>query len=91
VLLWKTYGEIYQVDIGGPCVLVRCMSSSDILSTLGRRMVMINTYELLAEIYDEKRFHKIVAGPLGELREHLIGDALFTAQTGEKNWGLARS
>lgn len=67
------------------------MSSSDVLSTLGRRLIVVNTYKLQTEIHDEKRFHKIVAGPLAELRDHLTGDGLFTAQTGEKNWGLARS
>lgn len=67
------------------------MSSSNVLSTLGRRLIVVNTYKLQAEVHDEKRFHKIVAGPLVELRDHLTGDGLFTAQTGEKNWGLARS
>lgn len=40
------------------------------------------------ELCDEKRFTKIVAGPLKEVRNG-IHDGLFTAHPGEHNWELA--
>jgi len=43
---------------------------------------------LLNELCDEKRFGKLVAASLGELREG-IHDGLFTAQNDEENWHLA--
>ncbi|PVG00114.1 bifunctional P-450/NADPH-P450 reductase [Serendipita vermifera] len=54
----------------------------------GRTLNVINSQRLAAEICDEKRFHKVVAGGLRELRT-LVGDALFTAEHGEPNWAIA--
>ncbi|KAF7514665.1 hypothetical protein G7054_g15119 [Neopestalotiopsis clavispora] len=44
--------------------------------------VIISSYELADEIYDESRFDKNIEGPLKEARI-LIGDGLFSARTTE--------
>ena len=49
---------------------------------------MVSNYELFNEICDEKRFTKILGGPLLELRL-AIHDGLFTAHPGEHAWGVA--
>jgi cytochrome P450/NADPH-cytochrome P450 reductase len=54
----------------------------------GTERLFITTQELLNEICDEKRFTKVVAGSLNEVRNG-IGDGLFTARHGEHNWELA--
>jgi cytochrome P450/NADPH-cytochrome P450 reductase len=41
-------------------------------------------------LFDEKRFRKRVAGLIEVLRNGL-GDGLFTAQSDEENWGIART
>lgn len=53
----------------------------------------MSSQELVNEICDEKRFRKIVGGPLKEIRA-FAGDGLFTAQTfppaqTEPNWAKA--
>lgn len=40
------------------------------------------------EICDEKRFTKLVSGPLEQVRNS-VGDGLFTAHFGEHNWEVA--
>jgi hypothetical protein len=55
----------------------------------GRTVIMINNQRLAHEVLDEKRFRKIVAGALKEIRI-LVGDGLFTAHDGEPNWAVAR-
>lgn len=55
----------------------------------GATRVIISSVELMDEICNEERFVKAVAGgPLMEVRNG-IGDGLFTAHHGEKNWGVA--
>jgi len=58
------------------------------LTYFGKRRIFINSVDLLAEVCDEKRFSKNVAGPLAELRAG-VHDGLFTAHPGEKNWEVA--
>ncbi|KAJ7771297.1 fatty acid hydroxylase [Mycena maculata] len=73
VLLAKTYGEIFQLNI------------------LGTTSVHVNTQALVAEVSDEKRFQKIIAAGLLEVR-NALGDALFTASVGrneEEGYGIA--
>lgn len=53
-------------------------------------MVVISSHALFQEVCDEKRFHKVIMGPLQELRK-FVKDALFTAHNGEPNWGIART
>ncbi|CAF3529240.1 unnamed protein product [Fusarium graminearum] len=54
----------------------------------GHREVMICSRDLLDELCDETRFHKIVTGGVDKLRP-LAGDGLFTAQHGNHDWGIA--
>ncbi|KAM0341685.1 hypothetical protein ACHAPU_009933 [Fusarium lateritium] len=49
---------------------------------------MICSRELLDEICDESRFHKLVVGGVEKLRP-LAGDGLFTAQHDNQDWGIA--
>jgi cytochrome P450/NADPH-cytochrome P450 reductase len=44
---------------------------------IGRRQIVLNSYELLNEVSDEKRFKKVIAGSLNEVRR-AAGDGLFT-------------
>lgn len=46
-------------------------------SCTGRRVLMCNSYELQNELSDDKRFKKVVRGPLEQVR-HATGDGLFT-------------
>ena len=39
--------------------------------------MVINSYDLLKDICDDKKFHKTIAGPLAEAR-NALGDGLFT-------------
>ncbi|THH28054.1 hypothetical protein EUX98_g6131 [Antrodiella citrinella] len=57
-------------------------------NVLGRRSVVVNSYRLLNEVCDDKRFYKNLSGPLVETRAGLA-DGLFTAYTGEESWGIA--
>ncbi|KAK6212271.1 hypothetical protein LQW54_005402 [Pestalotiopsis sp. IQ-011] len=50
--------------------------------------VIISSYELAKECYDESRFDKNVEGPLKEARI-LIGDGLFSGYSDEHNWEKA--
>ncbi|KAJ7622599.1 fatty acid hydroxylase [Mycena polygramma] len=58
------------------------------LDLLGNTMICLCSYALVNEVSDETRFHKRVNGPLREVR-NLVGDALFTAEDNEPNWGIA--
>ena len=54
----------------------------------GEHVVVINSYELLNEVCDEKRFKKVPLGGLAQLRNG-VGDGLFTAFSEEDNWAIA--
>ena len=58
------------------------------LTTGGFTRLIIGNVELMNEICDEKRFTKIVAGALNQVRNG-THDGLFTAHPGEHNWELA--
>ncbi|KAL9134513.1 MAG: hypothetical protein Q9175_004304 [Cornicularia normoerica] len=66
-------------DIYGPIYELRLPSGN---------LIVVSNHELFDEICDEKRFTKIVGGPLFELRL-AIHDGLFTAHPGEHAWGVA--
>jgi len=58
------------------------------LEFFGRRLLLLSSQELVAEICDESRFRKSVHHTLESLRD--IGrDGLFTAYSDEPNWGKA--
>ncbi|KAK6078628.1 bifunctional P-450/NADPH-P450 reductase [Seiridium cupressi] len=48
-------------------------------------VVIVSSYDLINEVYDESRFEKHVEGGLEVLRE-VIGDGHFSAYSHEKNW-----
>ncbi|KAH9931026.1 cytochrome P450 [Amylocystis lapponica] len=53
-----------------------------------RRMVIVNSYELMNDVCDDKKFYKNIAGTFMQVR-HGLGDGLFTAKGDEENWALA--
>ncbi|VUC35613.1 unnamed protein product [Clonostachys rosea] len=55
---------------------------------LGRTIVFVAGANLAEEICDEKRFRKLVSGPIIEIRA-AVHDALFTAFHHEESWGIA--
>ncbi|GJE90389.1 bifunctional P-450/NADPH-P450 reductase [Phanerochaete sordida] len=59
------------------------------LNMLGKKLVVVNSQELLHEVSDEKRFRKVVQSGLVEVR-NAAGDGLFTAHVPkEQNWFIA--
>lgn len=54
----------------------------------GQLISVVSSRELAAELCDASRFTKYLHGPLRQLRL-VAGDALFTAETHEPNWGCA--
>ncbi|KAL3421663.1 bifunctional P-450/NADPH-P450 reductase [Phlyctema vagabunda] len=54
----------------------------------GEEKIFISNHALLNEACDEKRFSKIVAGALNQIRNG-VEDGLFTAHPGEHNWEVA--
>ncbi|CAG7564439.1 unnamed protein product [Fusarium equiseti] len=53
-----------------------------------QREIMVCSRDLLDELCDETRFHKLVTGGVHKLRP-LAGDGLFTAQHNNHDWGVA--
>ncbi len=60
------------------------------LDMMGQPLVIASGYELVHELSDEKRFGKVVRGPLRRVRA-IGGDGLFTADTTEPNWSKAHN
>ena len=60
------------------------------LKLINRKLIIVSDSKLIDELCDEKRFHKIVAGPVEKLRV-LAGDGLFTAHNTEPNWQKAHN
>lgn len=58
------------------------------IGMLGHGMILLSSQALVNEVCDEKRFAKGVHHSLKQLRD-IGGDGLFTAATGEANWGKA--
>jgi cytochrome P450/NADPH-cytochrome P450 reductase len=54
----------------------------------GETQIVVGSAELMEELCDESRFHKMVVGGVEKLRVG-SGDALFTAHHGERNWEIA--
>ncbi|KAK5991521.1 hypothetical protein PT974_09805 [Cladobotryum mycophilum] len=54
----------------------------------GNERIFISSRDLLNELSDERRFTKMVSGPLFQLR-NACGDSLFTAHSNEANWELS--
>lgn len=69
----------HLAEIYGPIYELRLPSGN---------LIVVSNHELFNEICDEKRFTKVVGGPLTELRL-AIHDGLFTAHSDEHAWGVA--
>ena len=55
----------------------------------GSVTIHVNSYTLVAQLSDDKRFKKIINKPMQEVR-NLVGDGLFSAYITEPTWGIAR-
>ncbi|KAF5345023.1 hypothetical protein D9758_010443 [Tetrapyrgos nigripes] len=77
-----------DVPLNGSMLLAKQYGEIYKLEILGTTVVHVNTYALQQELSDDSRFHKFVNPALLETR-HLVGDGLFTAHSGERNWGIA--
>lgn len=58
------------------------------LNLMGENVAVVGKYDAAKEVFDEKRFLKIPAGSLLEVRNG-VGDGLFSAFEDEENWGIA--
>lgn len=54
----------------------------------GELFIFVASAELVTELCDESRFHKVVAAELDKLR-YVVHDGLFTARNDERNWAIA--
>lgn len=76
VLLAKTYGEIFELNILGICLLSKRIALQ-LTQFPGKRIIFVTSYDLANEVADESRFRKEVGGALNEAR-NLVGDGLFS-------------
>src|SRR5215471_19195794 len=60
------------------------------MDMMGAPFVVVSGHDLVDELSDEKRFGKLVRGPLRRVRA-IGGDGLFTADTTEPNWSKAHN
>src|SRR6202166_4904919 len=60
------------------------------LDMMGAPLVIVSGHDLVNEFSDEKRFDKVVRGPLRRVRA-IAGDGLFTADISEPNWSKAHN
>jgi cytochrome P450 / NADPH-cytochrome P450 reductase len=60
------------------------------MDMMGAPLVVVSGHDLVDELSDEKRFGKVVRGPLRRVRS-IGGDGLFTADTSEPNWSKAHN
>ncbi|ETI24782.1 hypothetical protein G647_04152 [Cladophialophora carrionii CBS 160.54] len=58
------------------------------INVFGQERYIVSSVELLNEVCDEKRFCKVVAGALDQVRNG-AGNGLFTAHHGEHDWEVA--
>jgi cytochrome P450/NADPH-cytochrome P450 reductase len=78
-LLAEKYGEIYQLNMLGMTAtdILETVSSTDLTNPTGNPLIAINSYALVNELSDEKRFKKKIVAALLQVR-NLVGDGLFT-------------
>jgi cytochrome P450/NADPH-cytochrome P450 reductase len=85
-------GHVSSIDPNAPVQslmqLARDLGPIYRLETFGRKITVVGSQELTAELCDENRFRKALHPPLRELRE-VAKDGLFTAYDEEPNWGKA--
>ena len=58
------------------------------LNLMGENIVVVGKHDAIHELFNEKRFFKVPAGSLLEVRNG-VHDGLFSAFEDEENWGLA--
>jgi cytochrome P450/NADPH-cytochrome P450 reductase len=93
----KTYGPLGHlplIDKASPtesfCKIAKEYGPIFRLNILGYSTVVISGPELAAEVCDESRFDKSIAGALYNVRA-FAGDGLFTSRTKEPNWQKAHN
>lgn len=81
LLLAEQYGEIYRLDLLGASRKRHSRRRLELLWPFkGRQLVVVNGYNLLNELCDDKRFPKLVSGAVKEISA-LVHDGLFTYVT----------
>jgi cytochrome P450 / NADPH-cytochrome P450 reductase len=87
-------GNILSLDSTAPAQslvrLARELGPIFWLDMMGAPLVVVSGHDLVDELSDEKRFGKLVRGPLRRVRA-IGGDGLFTADTTEPNWSKAHN
>lgn len=88
MLMYQQYGEIFRLDLVGKLKHTIAWSWADFehaVGNLGRKVVVISSYNLLHEVCDDKRFSKAVIAHLKEIAG-LVHDGLFTCVSHIKPW-----
>ena len=65
-----------------------CLGPIFQMTFAGQKQIFICEAQLVNEVCDERRFCKTVTGGVELLRSG-VGDGLFTAYEGERNWDIA--
>ncbi|KAL0933764.1 Bifunctional P-450/NADPH-P450 reductase 1 [Colletotrichum truncatum] len=85
-------GNIFTLDSNNlwPCLKTLAEKHGEIFQVkiLNKTIVFVAGAALAEELCDEKRFRKLVSGPIKEIR-YSVNDALFTAYHYEDSWGIA--
>ena len=80
MLLYQQYGEIFRLDLVGAFGNLVTLEQGFLIwlrNFQDRRVVVINSYDLLHEICNDKRFPKAIAAHIKEISA-LVHDGLFT-------------
>ncbi|KAL5091646.1 hypothetical protein Trisim1_002862 [Trichoderma cf. simile WF8] len=85
-------GNLHNIDLDSPLFslieLIEPLGPICQLTFGSELNIFVSSIELLNELCDETRFHKIVTAELEKLR-YVVHDALFTARNEERNWEIA--
>ncbi|KAM0262766.1 hypothetical protein ACHAQJ_001560 [Trichoderma viride] len=88
----KPKGVLHKIDLEAPLAslieLIQPLGPISQLTIGGELNIFASSVELMNELCDESRFHKIVAAELDKLR-YVVHDGLFTARNDERNWAIA--
>ncbi|KAL7929694.1 cytochrome P450 [Trichoderma chlorosporum] len=85
-------GNLHDIDLESPLFslieLIQPLGPICQLTLGSEHNIFVSSVELLNELCDESRFHKVVIAELEKLR-HVVHDGLFTARNEEPNWAIA--
>jgi cytochrome P450/NADPH-cytochrome P450 reductase len=85
-------GVLHKIDLESPIAsLVELIQPLGPICelTIGSELnIFASSVELVNELCNESRFHKIVAADLDKMR-YVVHDGLFTARNDERNWAIA--